>query len=390
MNAVKIAVSGFAAGAALMYMADPDRGKRRRALYRDQSKKVWHNLAGLMDKGQRDAANRARGIGCTIRSAFQNDRTDDEILVQRVRSRLGRLVSHPHAIEVTAGNGKIVLKGLVLEGELSRMLSALRSVPGVKDLENKLEVHSSSEHISSLQGGVPRESRSAFTRQNWTPALRIAAGACGGALMSYGIHKNGPVGATGGFLGAALLGRAIWNRGFGDIVGIGDGARAIEFEKAIHIQAPVAEVFAFWSDCGRLSSFMSHLKEVRDLGQGRSHWVAEGPGGIPISWDAEVTNYIPNKLLAWRSMPGSTIETEGIVRFDENSHGGTRVGIRMSYKPPAGIIGHYVASLFGADPKSEMDDDMVRLKSLIEFGKTRAHGMRVDRELLNFGRVGLV
>jgi len=54
----------------------------------------------------------------------------------------------------------------------------------------------------------------------------------------------------------------------------------------------------------------------------------------------------------------------------------------MWYRPPAGVLGHYVASLFGADPKSEMDDDMVRLKSLIEIGKTRAHGVRIQRESL--------
>src|SRR5207302_10606108 len=134
----------------------------------------------------------------------------DQVLIQRVRSRLGRLVSHPHAIEVTAENGKIVLKGLVLEDEISRVLSALRAVPGVTGLENKLEAHDSPEHISSLQGGVRRESRSEFTQQNWTPALRVAAGALGGALISSGIHKNSSVAAAGGIMGAALRGREIF------------------------------------------------------------------------------------------------------------------------------------------------------------------------------------
>jgi uncharacterized membrane protein len=203
-------------------------------------------------------------------------------------------------------------------------------------------------------------------------------------LVTDGVRKHGFGAATESMVGAALIGRAIFNREFRDIVGVGDGARVIEFEKAIHVQAPVDEVFRFWSDYEKLPRFMSHLKEVHDLGAGRSHWVAEGPGGIPVSWDAEVTQCIPNKLLAWRSLPGSTVETEGTVRFDEDSKG-TRVGVRMFYKPPAGVLGHYVASLFGADPKSDMDDDMVRLKSLMEVGKTRAHGVRVEREAVSQG-----
>jgi uncharacterized membrane protein len=124
---------------------------------------------------------------------------------------------------------------------------------------------------------------------------------------------------------------------------------------------------------------MSHLKEVRPLGDGRWHWVAEGPAGIPMSWDVEMTQFIPKKLLAWRSIPGSKVDTEGAIRFDENSKGGTRITIHLCYKPPAGVVGHFLASLFGADPKREMDEDMVRLKSLIELGRTRAHGLRVTR-----------
>jgi uncharacterized membrane protein len=52
----------------------------------------------------------------------------------------------------------------------------------------------------------------------------------------------------------------------------------------------------------------------------------------------------------------------------------------MSYNPPGGAIGHAVAALFGADPKRAMDEDFVRLKSLLEIGKTRLPGGRVRRE----------
>jgi len=201
--------------------------------------------------------------------------------------------------------------------------------------------------------------------------------------MSVGQILSGPLRLHGLVTGEAAARRRVSE--LLDLVGLGDGARAVEFEKTIHIQAPADEIFKYWSDYEKLPCFMGHLKEVRDLGNGKSHWVAAGPGGISVSWDAEITASIPNRLLAWRSIPGSTVETEGVVRFDENGDRGTRVTIRMAYKPPAGVLGHYVSSLFGANPKSEIDDDMIRLKSLIEVGKTRAHGMKVDRDSLHSG-----
>jgi uncharacterized membrane protein len=288
-------------------------------------------------------------------------------------------VSRPHAIEVGTEGGKIILKGPVLQDEVDHLLSVVRAVPGVEDVVNRLEVHEDAGKLSSLQGGVPRESRSELMQQNRTPALRMAAGTLGGALIWQGARSRGVVKAASNLAGAALLTRAVFNREFCDIAGVGDGARAIEIDKAVHIHAPVEEVFGFWSNYRMFPHFMTHLKEVRDLGNGKSHWIAKGPAGFAVSWDAEVTKYTPNKLLAWRSLPGSTVQTEGVVRFD-GEDSGTRVGIRMFYKPPGGVIGHCLATLLGADAKHDVDDDMVRLKSLIELGRTRAHGIPVNRD----------
>jgi uncharacterized membrane protein len=381
MTGLKTTLAAVAAGAAAMYFSDPDRGNRRRALARDRSVGTWNDFTGLLDKARRDAANRTRGTGCAIAGVFRKRPADDQVLVDRVRTRLGRLVSHPHAIDVTARDGTVTLKGDVLRSEFEALVRRIGFVRGVKHVEQELRVHDSSEHISSLQGGVRRETRSEFTQQNWTPALRIAAGALGSSLLSYAVRKDGARAVATGLAGAALLGRAVCNRELSRMLGIRSGRRAVEFEKCVHIQAPVEEVFRYWADYEKLPRFMTHLKEVRDLGNGKSHWVAEGPGGISTSWDAERTKHIPNKLLAWRSLPGSGVETEGVVRFDANANGGTRVSIRMGYKPPAGMVGHYILSLFGADPRSEIDEDMVRLKSLIELGKTRAHGVQVTREM---------
>src|ERR1043166_443628 len=407
MNRVKLALGGFATGALLMYLSDPDRGKRRRALARDKAVSAWNDFETLLDKARGDVSNRAYGAACGVRAAFGADHpAEGPSLVQRVRSRMGRVVSHPHAIDVTLEDGRIVLYGPALEHEVDRLLRAVKSVPGVKEVTNRLVVHRDPGKISSLQGRVPRESRSEFTQQYWTPALRVAAGGAGAALLwnclrnrsalslCGGVAGTGPLSragahpgiqpnvGAGGVAGTALLTRAVANREFRQIVGAGGGPRVFEFDKVVHIHAPAADVFAFWSDYEKFPRFMTHLKEVRDLGGGKSHWVAEGPAGVPVSWDAEITEQVPNQLLAWRSVPGSAVETEGVVRFDENADASTRVTIRLFYKPPAGMLGHIVASLFGADPKHEIDDDMVRLKSVIELGRTRAHGTKVTLEEL--------
>jgi uncharacterized membrane protein len=87
-----------------------------------------------------------------------------------------------------------------------------------------------------------------------------------------------------------------------------------------------------------------------------------------------------NRVLAWKSRPNETIKSAGIVQFQSNPEGGTRVTVRMSYTPPAGALGHAVAALFGVDPKQAMDSDLARMKTLLEEGKTTAEGKQVTRE----------
>jgi uncharacterized membrane protein len=125
---------------------------------------------------------------------------------------------------------------------------------------------------------------------------------------------------------------------------------------------------------------MSHLREVRRIDEQRSHWVASGPAGLPVEWDAVVTERLPNESIAWKSVEGSVVRTAGRVRFRPVPEGKTEVDVHLSYNPPAGAIGHAVASLFGTDPKHAMDEDMVRLKSLLEEGRTRADGEPVNLE----------
>jgi uncharacterized membrane protein len=100
---------------------------------------------------------------------------------------------------------------------------------------------------------------------------------------------------------------------------------------------------------------------------------------MSLEWEAETTAFVPNQVIGWKSLGGAPVQHAGIVRF-QSDRGGTRIDIQMSYNPPAGAIGHAVASMLGADPKHMMDQDLVRLQSLLESGKTTAHGREVTRE----------
>jgi osmotically-inducible protein OsmY len=145
-------IGGLLVGAAIMYLLDPDRGGRRRALVRDQAVKAKHKLGEGLDATARDLGNRAKGTAAELRSRFRPEPVDDAVLEERVRSAVGHAVSHPSAIEVSASNSRVTLRGPVLEHELDGLLRAARRVRGVSEVVNELEVHRDPGGIPSLQG----------------------------------------------------------------------------------------------------------------------------------------------------------------------------------------------------------------------------------------------
>jgi hypothetical protein len=107
--------------------------------------------------------------------------------------------------------------------------------------------------------------------------------------------------------------------------------------------------------------------------------VAKGPAGQPAEWDAIITKMEPNRVLSWESLPDSQVYNAGRVRFVDVD-GGTRVDVFLSYSPPGGMVGHAVASLLGTNPKQAMNEDLLRLKSLIEKGRTTTEGEQVTHD----------
>lgn len=364
-------------GAGLMYLFDPARGARRRALVRDRIVHTTHALDGLVHKGARDLSHRARGLVAESKAFFRDEDVPDEVLTARVRSKLGRLVGHPHAIDVSTRDGRVELRGLILSEDEDGLSASVALIPGVRGVDSHLEVHETPDHIAALQGGDRHERQRGRASERWSPLLRLVAGAFAVGLFAAGMRRRDRLGALLRLGGMAVLARDVANQSLRRLFGVGSGRDVIEIQKTFTVEAPVEDVFDLWIDCESFPLFMDHLRRVEPLGEGRYHWVARGPAGLSVSWEADITELVPSRRIAWTSLPGAAIPNEGVVQFDEAPDESTRVTVRLAYSPPGGVLGHALARLFGADPKRALDEDLVRFQSLIERGKTTAHGHEV-------------
>jgi hypothetical protein len=189
-------LAGAGIGAALAFMFDPQGGGRRRALVRDKAVWMSRKTRDGLDATARDISNRARGIAAATRGRFASDDVDDAILIERVRAKLGRACSHPHAIDVEVRDGEVTLRGPILAEEVSGVLATAAAVRGVEAVVNELEAYDSPEGIPSLQG----EGRIAgpsldIMQRNWAPATQalvaasvVATGVCLAAYARRAQH----------------------------------------------------------------------------------------------------------------------------------------------------------------------------------------------------------
>jgi len=156
---------------------------------------------------------------------------------------------------------------------------------------------------------------------------------------------------------------------------------AIRVRKTVTINRSPEELYRFWRQFDNLPQFMAHLESVQSLEGNRSHWVAKGPAGTSVEWDAELINDKPGELIAWRSLENSQVDHAGSVRFERaTGNRGTVVKVDLQYAPPAGVIGASIAKLFGESPDKQIEVDLLRFKQLIETGEiARTEGQPAGR-----------
>jgi uncharacterized membrane protein len=165
------------------------------------------------------------------------------------------------------------------------------------------------------------------------------------------------------------------------------GEGAVRASAAITVNRPPDEVYRLWRDVESLPRFMAHLESVRAEPGGRSHWVAKAPAGTTVEWDAEVTEDVPDQVLAWRSLDGADVPNAGTVRLAPAPGGrGTEVRVELEYRPPGGALGAGAARLFGEEPVQQLKDDLRRFKQVVETGEVvrsdgSPDGTRTQRQL---------
>jgi uncharacterized membrane protein len=147
----------------------------------------------------------------------------------------------------------------------------------------------------------------------------------------------------------------------------GEGLRV---DKTTLIERPVSQVYCFWNRFENLPQFMRHVQSVTVRDDRHSHWTVRTVGKKLVEWDAEIIERRENELISWRSMPGADVDNAGSVRFAPAKNGmGTELRVSLKYIPTAGKAGVLAARLLGRDADAEIEEDLSRLKSLLETGQ---------------------
>jgi uncharacterized membrane protein len=224
-------------------------------------------------------------------------------------------------------------------------------------------------------GPPPRQGQTRVI--NVHPAERWLSVVGGSALALYGLKRR----SLGGFALALLGGDLIYRGVMGhchvyEALGVSTASdttgapQGIRIETTATIQRAPEEVYRFWRRFENLPRFMTHLESVQTADNGRSHWIARAPAGATVEWDTEITEERENELIAWCSLEGSQIANEGSVRFRPAPGGrGTEVHVTLTYDAPLGKLGMIVARFFGEEPAQQAEEDLRRLKRIMEAGE---------------------
>jgi uncharacterized membrane protein len=234
--------------------------------------------------------------------------------------------------------------------------------------------------LNNSENRVVSNSNDAGPSVNVGGVERIACALAGGALTVYGLRRRSIGGLALSIAGAALLHRGTTGHcNAYEALGIDTSrdsdyevpvARDVHVEKSIIIDKTPEELYTFWRQFENLPRFMKHLESVRNMGFNRWHWVAKGPVGTNVEWDAEIYNERPNEMIAWRSLKGADVTNAGSVHFEPaTGERGTQVKVILNYNAPAGKVSALLAKLFGQEPGQMIEEDLRRLKQVLETGE---------------------
>jgi len=198
---------------------------------------------------------------------------------------------------------------------------------------------------------------------------RIVTLAAGAALLGYAWrHRSRGLGLT----SAGLIARgatgfcpayAALGVDHSDTRHALSGAKGVHVREAIIVNASPEELYSFWRQLERLPSVMPHLESVEQIDFRLSRWTAKALGQVPLSWTAEIINEVPFETIAWKTLPGESIQHAGSVVFKRlPATNSTDVRVHLQYSPPGGKPAAWFAALVGQDPAKLTREGLEALK----------------------------
>lgn len=307
---------------------------------------------------------RDRNAGRAIREGARSDRETTQSYQKMADDSLGTggqgLANFLGFFSLGLGFAELAMPGVVakIAGINSDGHGVMRAM-GAREMAHGVSVLSSAQPGAQLWGRVAGD------------ALDLAL--LGGALMNRKNSRGRTIFATAAVLGVTVLdvlaAKQLSEQPSGSRTVREQEQGLVIAKRSITVARPIEEVYAFWRDFQNFPRFMRHLESVTVTDPTHSHWVARGPAGKSVEWDAEITDERENELISWRSLPGADVPNSGTVRFQKApADRGTEVHVQLSYDPPLGKVGAKVAALFREAPGQQITDDMRHFKQIMEIG----------------------
>ena len=216
---------------------------------------------------------------------------------------------------------------------------------------------------------------SANATHNVGSTERMFSTGVGGMLVASGLLRGRLPGLLLTAIGGALLYRGVTGHcsvyqqlGINTYEMEGDRSitKGLKIEETVTIARPAHDLYEVWTQWERLPEILPHIEEVKDLGQGRTRWTARGPLGTRLTWEAEVINQEPDRLIAWQSLTGGDVDTAGSVHFNQQGGNSTEMVVSMQYEPPGGRLTAMVSEFLGIGLDQRVRRDLLRFKSTME------------------------
>ncbi|HKW09264.1 MAG TPA: SRPBCC family protein [Gemmatimonadaceae bacterium] len=189
---------------------------------------------------------------------------------------------------------------------------------------------------------------------------QIAEALLAGALFGYASTRRSRASIVTRLTGAALLAAAFAPSLVRRVLRAGAARRRVHLRTTTFVDRPVHEVFEFCRDFENFPRVIQSLHSVTDFQDGRSRWEVMSPTGELLVWDAQVTKYVPNVVIAWRSVPGAVVDCKGLIRFAPTPTGGTELHLEIEYDPCHTGFAEAVRALFDVSRKEQLEADLAR------------------------------